>query len=243
MSDSHKKSAEYAYAGSRNAEARARSRPNDERRARPRRSSARNRRDRRDRSGVALHPRDRPRGHRVGSGAIASASRARRAHPCTASRSSSRTTSTRRGFGRARGQHALSCPPFSDADVVASLRAAGMVVLGKTNLSEWANFRSEKSTSGWSAMGGQTHNPFALERSPSGSSSGSAVAVAAGLSPIAIRRRPTARSSARPRFAASLGSSRPSASLVAAASSRSPRARTPQGRWRARSPTPRRCCR
>lgn len=90
------------------------------------------------------------------------------------------------GLASSAGSLALSRPPLSDADVVASLRAAGMVILGKTNLSEWANFRSEKSSSGWSAMGGQTHNPFALERSPSGSSSGSAVAVAAGLSPIAI---------------------------------------------------------
>lgn len=84
------------------------------------------------------------------------------------------------------GSLALSTPPKSDAAVVASLRDAGMVILGKTNLSEWANFRSGKSSSGWSATGGQTRNPFALDRSPSGSSSGSAVAVAAGLSPIAI---------------------------------------------------------
>jgi amidase len=84
------------------------------------------------------------------------------------------------------GSLALGKPPKTDASVVALLREAGMVVLGKTNLSEWANFRSEKSSSGWSAMGGQTRNPFALERSPSGSSSGSAVAVAAGLSPIAV---------------------------------------------------------
>jgi amidase len=90
------------------------------------------------------------------------------------------------GLASSAGSLALSRPPATDAAVVASLHAAGMVILGKTNLSEWANFRSEKSSSGWSAMGGQTHNPFALERSPSGSSSGSAVAVAAGLSPIAI---------------------------------------------------------
>ena len=90
------------------------------------------------------------------------------------------------GLASCAGSLALSRPPTTDAAVVSALRDAGMVMLGKTNLSEWANFRSERSSSGWSAMGGQTHNPFALERSPSGSSSGSAVAVAAGLSPIAI---------------------------------------------------------
>jgi amidase len=73
-----------------------------------------------------------------------------------------------------------------DADVVAKLRAAGAVVLGKTNLSEWANFRSTKSTSGWSSLGGQTRNPYVLDRNPCGSSSGSAVAVAARLTPLAV---------------------------------------------------------
>ncbi|WP_370444611.1 amidase [Caulobacter sp. D5] len=73
-----------------------------------------------------------------------------------------------------------------DAPLVARLRAAGMVVLGKANLSEWANIRSSRSTSGWSAVGGFTRNPYALDRSPCGSSSGSAAAVAAGLAPAAI---------------------------------------------------------
>nr|WP_232792828.1 amidase [Caulobacter hibisci] len=73
-----------------------------------------------------------------------------------------------------------------DAPLVARLRAAGMVVLGKANLSEWANIRSPRSTSGWSAVGGFTRNPYALDRSPCGSSSGSGVAVAAGLAPAAI---------------------------------------------------------
>ena len=73
-----------------------------------------------------------------------------------------------------------------DAFLVARLREAGAVILGKTNLSEWANFRSERSTSGWSSMGGQTRNPHVLDRSPCGSSSGSAAAVAAGLVPLAI---------------------------------------------------------
>ncbi|HSC15725.1 MAG TPA: amidase family protein, partial [Gammaproteobacteria bacterium] len=74
----------------------------------------------------------------------------------------------------------------ADADVVANLRAAGAVVLGKTNLSEWANFRSTKSTSGWSSLGGQTRNAYVLDRNPCGSSSGSAVAVAARLAPLAV---------------------------------------------------------
>jgi amidase len=73
-----------------------------------------------------------------------------------------------------------------DAPLVARLRAAGAVILGKTNLSEWANFRSSHSSSGWSGKGGQTRNPYALDRTPSGSSSGSAVAVAANLCAVAV---------------------------------------------------------
>jgi amidase len=68
-----------------------------------------------------------------------------------------------------------------DAFLVSRLRQAGVVILGKANLSEWANFRSTRSTSGWSSIGGQTVNPYKLNRNPSGSSSGSAVAVAANL--------------------------------------------------------------
>jgi amidase len=75
-------------------------------------------------------------------------------------------------------------PP--DAFIVARLRAAGAVVLAKANLSEWANFRSTHSSSGWSTLGGQTANPYALDRSPSGSSSGSACGISAGLAPVAI---------------------------------------------------------
>lgn len=67
-----------------------------------------------------------------------------------------------------------------DAPLVARLRAGGAVILGKTNLSEWANIRSSASISGWSAVGGQTRNPYALDRDPCGSSSGSGAAVAAG---------------------------------------------------------------
>ncbi len=73
-----------------------------------------------------------------------------------------------------------------DAPIVANLRAEGAVILGKTNLSEWANFRSFRSTSGWSALGGLTKNPHVLDRSACGSSSGSAVAVAAGLAAGAV---------------------------------------------------------
>ena len=74
----------------------------------------------------------------------------------------------------------------ADATMVRQLRQAGALILGKTNLSEWANFRSPRSTSGWSGRGGQTRNPHVLDRNPSGSSSGSAVAVAASLCAAAI---------------------------------------------------------
>jgi amidase len=76
--------------------------------------------------------------------------------------------------------------PDRDAFIVRRLRAAGAVILGKTNLSEWANFRSSRSSSGWSGRGGQTRNPYALDRNPSGSSSGSAVAVSANLVVVAV---------------------------------------------------------
>lgn len=73
-----------------------------------------------------------------------------------------------------------------DAPLVMRLTAAGAIVVGKTNLSEWANFRSSNSISGWSAVGGQTRNPHALDRNPCGSSSGSGAAVAAGMVRIAV---------------------------------------------------------
>jgi amidase len=76
--------------------------------------------------------------------------------------------------------------PAQDAFVAHRLREAGAVILGKTNLSEWANFRSRQSTSGWSSRGGQTRNPYSLDRNPCGSSSGSAVAVAANLCALAV---------------------------------------------------------
>ena len=76
--------------------------------------------------------------------------------------------------------------PPRDAFIVTRLRQAGAVILGKTNLSEWANFRSTHSTSGWSGRGGQTKNPYALDRNPSGSSSGSGAAIAANLAAAAV---------------------------------------------------------
>jgi len=85
------------------------------------------------------------------------------------------------------GSLAMTRAPASrDAPVAARLRAAGAVLIGKTNLSEWANFRSIRSSSGWSGRGRQTRNPHVLDRSPSGSSSGSGVAAAAGYAAIAI---------------------------------------------------------
>jgi amidase len=80
----------------------------------------------------------------------------------------------------------VGAKPAQDAFVARKLREAGAVILGKTILSEWANFRSTKSSSGWSARGGQTKNPYALDRNPCGSSSGSGAAVAASLCAAAI---------------------------------------------------------
>jgi amidase len=76
--------------------------------------------------------------------------------------------------------------PAVDAHLVARLHRAGAVILGKANLSEWANFRSTRSTSGWSGVGGQTNNPYVLDRNPCGSSSGSGAAVAAVLAQVAV---------------------------------------------------------
>jgi amidase len=90
------------------------------------------------------------------------------------------------GMPTTAGSLALSASRPADAACVARLRRAGAVILGKANLSEWANFRSERSVSGWSSVRGQARNPHVLDRSPSGSSSGSAVAVAAELAPLAV---------------------------------------------------------
>ncbi|MGA2970787.1 MAG: amidase family protein, partial [Acidimicrobiales bacterium] len=77
-------------------------------------------------------------------------------------------------------------PVTKDAPLVSRLRAAGLIVLGSTNLSQWANMRSPFSTSGWSAVGGLTSNPFRLDRCAGGSSSGSGAALAARLAPLAV---------------------------------------------------------
>jgi amidase len=84
------------------------------------------------------------------------------------------------------GSSALLGAAATDAFLVTRLRAAGAVIAGKANLSEWANFRSTHSSSGWSTLGGQAVNPHGTGRNPSGSSSGSAVAVASGLAPLAV---------------------------------------------------------
>ncbi len=76
--------------------------------------------------------------------------------------------------------------PDRDAPLVARLRAAGAVILGKTNLSEWANFRSAHASSGWSGRGGQTRNPYVLDRNPCGSSAGTGSAIAAGLATVGV---------------------------------------------------------
>jgi amidase len=80
----------------------------------------------------------------------------------------------------------LGVPVAQDAFVAARLRAAGAILLGKANMSEWANFRSTHSSSGWSARGGQAVNPYSLDRTPCGSSSGSASAIAANLATVSL---------------------------------------------------------
>ena len=80
----------------------------------------------------------------------------------------------------------VEAPAPKDAAMVTRLRSAGVLILGKANLTEWADFRSSHASSGWTGRGGQTRNPYALDRNPCGSSSGSAVAVAAGIVPVAV---------------------------------------------------------
>lgn len=91
-----------------------------------------------------------------------------------------------RGMPATAGSPALLHAESGDAFLVGRLRQAGAVILGKANLSEWANFRSTHSSSGWSTLGGQTVNPHGTGRNPSGSSSGPAVALAAALAPLAV---------------------------------------------------------
>jgi amidase len=92
-----------------------------------------------------------------------------------------------RGLASTAGSRLLvGAPPRVDAEIVSALRARGAIILGKANLSEWGNFRSTTGAEGWSAVGGQTRNPHLLDHSPWGSSAGSAVAVAAGMVPLAI---------------------------------------------------------
>ncbi len=80
----------------------------------------------------------------------------------------------------------VGSPALGDSGVAANLRAGGAVILGKTNLSEWANFRSFESISGWSGRGGQTHNPYGIDRNPCGSSSGSAAAASANFAAVSF---------------------------------------------------------
>ncbi|MCI0573269.1 MAG: amidase [Myxococcaceae bacterium] len=103
--------------------------------------------------------------------------------------------------------------PSRDAFIVERLRAAGAVILGKTNLSEWANFRSTRSSSGWSGRGGQCRNPYALDRTPSGSSSGSGAAVAANFCAVAVGTE-TDGSIVSPSAACSLVGLKPTVGLV-----------------------------
>lgn len=107
---------------------------------------------------------------------------------------------------------AYSVPP-RDSFVAARLRSAGAVILGKTNLSEWANFRSSHACSGWSGLGGQTRNPYALDRTPSGSSSGSGTAAAANLCAVAVGTE-TDGSITSPASVASLVGIKPTVGLV-----------------------------
>src|SRR5216110_303264 len=80
----------------------------------------------------------------------------------------------------------VGMPALHDSTVAANLRAGGAVILGKTNLSEWANFRSFESISGWSGIGGQTHNPYGIDRNPCGSSSGSGAAASANFATVSL---------------------------------------------------------
>ena len=110
----------------------------------------------------------------------------------------------------------VGAKPPADAAVAARLRAAGAVLLGKANLSEWANFRSNSSSSGWSARGGQCKNPYVLDRSPCGSSSGTAAAIAANFAALGVGTE-TDGSIVCPSAACSLVGIKPTLGLVSRA--------------------------
>ena len=131
--------------------------------------------------------------------------------------------------------------PSRDSFIATRLREAGAILLGKTNLSEWANFRSTHSTSGWSSRGGLTRNPYALDRNASGSSSGSGAAVAANYAAVAIGSE-TDGSIVSPSNNCGLVGIKPTPGTrqPRRASSRSRTARTPRVPWPAPWPTPRR---
>src|SRR5213082_7011 len=138
-------------------------------------------------TGSALGAREQPRRARAGGGARRGAQGqgtaravARHPHPGEGQRGDAGPHAEHGGLAL------VGVSPPRDAFLVERLRAAGAVLLGKANLSEWANFRSSHSSSGWSGRGGQCRNPYALDRTPSGSSSGSGVAVAASLCAAAI---------------------------------------------------------
>src|SRR6202165_5393458 len=107
-------------------------------------------------------------------------------------------------------------PAKQDSTVAANLRAGGAVILGKTNLSEWANFRSFESISGWSGRGGQTNNPYGLDRNPCGSSSGSAAAASGNFAAVSFGSE-TARSIVGPGNANGVAAIKPTVGLVSRA--------------------------
>ena len=117
--------------------------------------------------------------------------RAQSERPARAAARNSRSDQGQHRYRRPHADHrriagAAGSNQPKDSFVAQKLREAGAVILGKTNLSEWANIRSSHSTSGWSGRGGQTHNPYALDRNPCGSSSGSGAAVSANLCAVAV---------------------------------------------------------
>ena len=135
------------------------------------------------------------------------------------------------GMPTTAGSWALAGSMPDDAFIVAAAEGRGAIIIGKANLSEWANFRSDPSSSGWSGIGGQTNMPYVLDRNPCGSSSGSGVVAAADLARRRSAPRPTARSCARRAPTASSASSRRSGSGAAPASCRSAPTRTRPDRW------------